>query len=441
MAEEQDEPLISFEHVTKEFPPAKRGQDPHVAVDDVSFRIGKGEVFGIIGYSGAGKSTLVRLINELERPTSGTVRVFGQDVTALSEARMQPIRKKIGMVFQQFNLFSSKTVAGNIDYPLKQDHWRKDYRQARVAELLDFVGLKEHSHKYPIQLSGGQKQRVGIARALATHPDILLADEATSALDPQTTSEVLDLLKRANKDFGVTIVLITHQMDVITRIADRVLVMSQGKAVESGPLYRVFAQPREKITRDFVSTAVNTIPSADEVERLRARSAGRLVTVVMRSPDQALSITPSGQRISSMLTHRGITNRILQGGVQDISGKGLGAFTYEFFSGQKESPAAASPGAAGQVVPAGRPDRDLDLDRYVDQLRLANVIVDFGSVSHPIDYDQALAAYQANEQARLRVLEADEWRLDYDRYVEVPAGPDPGPGGRTASDARKGEDE
>ena len=389
--------IIVFDHVTKKFPGTGRKDPSHLAVDDISFTVRKGEIFGIIGYSGAGKSTLIRLINQLERPSQGKVQVFGQEVTALSESKMRPIRQKIGMVFQQFNLFASKTVAGNIEYPLIQDQWRKDYRQARVAELLDFVGLTNLSRKYPSQLSGGQKQRVGIARALATHPDILLADEATSALDPQTTGEVLELLQRANHDFGVTIVLITHQMDVVTRIADRVMVMSQGWAVEEGPLYRVFAHPRQKITRDFVATAINSIPSQEEVAKLRSHLSDRedrLVTVIMRNPDPSLEITPSGQRISSMLTHRGITNTILVGGVQEVAQKSLGAFTYIFHSD------------------------DGKLDTYIQQLRLANCIVDFGSLDNPIDYDQALAAYEHNEEDRLQAVRSQNWQLNYDQYVE-----------------------
>ena len=202
------DPIITFDHVVKEFKTRGRGANIARAVDDVSLTIDRGDIFGIIGYSGAGKSTLVRLINALERPTSGTVTVLGTDITSLSETKLRPIRQKIGMIFQQFNLFSTKTVAQNIAYPLQLDHWRKDYQDRRVNELLEFVGLSEHANKYPSQLSGGQKQRVGIARALATNPEILLADEATSALDPETTTEVLALLKRVNEEFGITIVLI-----------------------------------------------------------------------------------------------------------------------------------------------------------------------------------------------------------------------------------------
>ena len=194
------DPIITFDHVVKEFKTRGRGANIARAVDDVSLTIDRGDIFGIIGYSGAGKSTLVRLINALERPTSGTVTVLGTDITSLSETKLRPIRQKIGMIFQQFNLFSTKTVAQNIAYPLQLDHWRKDYQDRRVNELLEFVGLSEHANKYPSQLSGGQKQRVGIARALATNPEILLADEATSALDPSDERGPADCRPRGRNE-------------------------------------------------------------------------------------------------------------------------------------------------------------------------------------------------------------------------------------------------
>lgn len=276
------DPIITFDHVVKEFKTRGRGANIARAVDDVSLTIDRGDIFGIIGYSGAGKSTLVRLINALERPTSGAVTVLGTDITSLSETKLRPIRQKIGMIFQQFNLFSTKTVAQNIAYPLQLDHWRKDYQDRRVNELLEFVGLSEHANKYPSQLSGGQKQRVGIARALATNPEILLADEATSALDPETTTEVLALLKRVNEEFGITIVLITHQMNVVQQIAGRVAVMSAGRVVESGDVYDVFAAPQQPVTKRFIATALSGLPEEDRVERLHHEWSGRIVTVLIR---------------------------------------------------------------------------------------------------------------------------------------------------------------
>lgn len=311
------DPIITFDHVVKEFKTRGRGANIARAVDDVSLTIDRGDIFGIIGYSGAGKSTLVRLINALERPTSGTVTVLGTDITSLSETKLRPIRQKIGMIFQQFNLFSTKTVAQNIAYPLQLDHWRKDYQDRRVNELLEFVGLSEHANKYPSQLSGGQKQRVGIARALATNPEILLADEATSALDPETTTEVLALLKRVNEEFGITIVLITHQMNVVQQIAGRVAVMSAGRVVESGDVYDVFAAPQQPVTKRFIATALSGLPEEDRVERLHHEWSGRIVTVLIRQKDvsgtQGHELKASGQNISELIAKYGVESSLLYG--------------------------------------------------------------------------------------------------------------------------------
>jgi D-methionine transport system ATP-binding protein len=197
---------VRIESVSKAYGPVR-------AVDDVSLTVEKGSIVGVIGYSGAGKSTLVRLINGLERPTAGRVFVGDDEITALTERQLRSVRRGIGMIFQQFNLFRSRTVAGNVAYPLRVAGMPRAERDARVARLLDFVGLLEKAHAYPEQLSGGQKQRVGIARALATDPHLLLADEATSALDPETTADVLALLRRVNRELGITIVLITHEME------------------------------------------------------------------------------------------------------------------------------------------------------------------------------------------------------------------------------------
>ncbi len=231
--------LIRLVSATKTYPPQTKGAPPVVALDDVSLQIAAGEVCGVIGYSGAGKSTLLRLINALEIPTTGAVEIDGTDITRLPERQLRSLRSDIGMIFQQFNLFDSRTVAGNIAYPLEVAGRPRNEIRHRVAELLDFVGLAARANAYPEQLSGGQKQRVGIARALATSPRILLADEATSALDPDTTQEVLALLRRVNRELGVTIVLITHEMDVIRVIADRVVVMEGGRVIESGSVFDV----------------------------------------------------------------------------------------------------------------------------------------------------------------------------------------------------------
>ncbi|KFI70781.1 ABC superfamily ATP binding cassette transporter, ABC protein [Bifidobacterium merycicum] len=361
-------PIISFDHVVKEFKQAGKAAKTTRAVDDVSLTINAGDIFGIIGYSGAGKSTLVRLINALEKPTSGTVTVLGTEVSSLSEAKLRPIRQKIGMIFQQFNLFSTKTVAQNIAYPLQLDHWRKDYQERRVKQLLEFVGLGEHANKYPSQLSGGQKQRVGIARALATNPKILLADEATSALDPETTTEVLSLLKRVNEELGITIVVITHQMNVVQQIANRVAVMSSGKVVEQGDVYDVFAAPRQQVTKRFIATALNGVPDEDRVARMREQWAERLVTVLIRQRDvkDGETITAaSGQNISTLIAKHGVDSSLLYGGIDTVRGSAIGAVTYGF--------------------------KGDGLDAFLRELKENSDIVDFGTAAEPVPYAQAVA--------------------------------------------------
>ncbi|MEC5077267.1 methionine ABC transporter ATP-binding protein [Xanthomonas oryzae] len=246
-----------------------------VALHPLDLRIGPGEVFGIIGHSGAGKSTLIRLINRLEEPSGGRLLIGDEDVTALDSQGLRVLRRRIGMIFQHFNLLSSRTVAGNVAFPLELVGTPRAEIDARVAELLARVGLQEQANKYPTQLSGGQKQRVGIARALATGPQILLCDEATSALDPQTTASVLQLLAQINRELGLTIVLITHEMDVIRRVCDRVAVLDAGKLVETGPVTEVFLHPKHVTTRRLVSEAEHL----DEAELHRdfAAVGGRIV--------------------------------------------------------------------------------------------------------------------------------------------------------------------
>ena len=244
--------MIELKNISKDF---GSGEKAVHAVRDVSLSIGSGEIFGIIGFSGAGKSTLVRCINLLERPSSGSVFVAGQDLTALSAKDLRAARKKIGMIFQHFNLMPSRTVAGNVAYPLKGSGLSKEDIQKKVATLLELVGIGDKADAYPSQLSGGQKQRVAIARALANDPQVLLCDEATSALDPQTTKAILHLLKHLNETLGITIVLITHEMAVIKSICRRVAVMENGRVVEEGDVYDIFAHPRAAITRKFVSSA------------------------------------------------------------------------------------------------------------------------------------------------------------------------------------------
>ena len=223
------------------------------ALDDVTLDIAGGEIFGVIGQSGAGKSTLVRLINALERPSVGRIEVDGIDVASLSAADLRALRRQIGMIFQNFGLLSSRTAAGNVSFPLELGGVPHDERQTKVAALLERVGLSDHAAKYPAQLSGGQKQRVGIARALATDPRILLCDEATSALDPETTRSVLALLRDLNRERGLTIVLITHEMAVVRAICDRVAVLDAGRVVETGTVEAVFAGGAHPATRRMLA--------------------------------------------------------------------------------------------------------------------------------------------------------------------------------------------
>lgn len=246
--------MIELTHISKNF--ASGGRTVH-AVQDVSLSIGKGEIFGIIGFSGAGKSTLVRCINLLERPTSGSVTVDGKEMTALSARELRQARKKIGMIFQHFNLMPSRTVFGNVAYPLRGSGLSGEQIADKVHRLLELVGIGDKAEAYPKQLSGGQKQRVAIARALANDPNVLLCDEATSALDPQTTKAILRLLKDLNEKLGITVVIITHEMAVVKEICDRVAVMEHGRVVEQGEVFNVFADPRQEITRNFIHTTSN----------------------------------------------------------------------------------------------------------------------------------------------------------------------------------------
>jgi D-methionine transport system ATP-binding protein len=314
-------PVIQLSEVSKTFPPRTRGEAPLVALDNVSLEIEKGDIYGIIGYSGAGKSTLVRLINALERTTSGSIVVGGEELSTLKERELRRIRLGIGMVFQQFNLFTSRTVWGNVAYPLTVAGVPKDQHQKRISELLHFVGLADKAHSYPDQLSGGQKQRVGIARALATSPSILLADEATSALDPETTREVLELLKRINEQLGITIVVITHEMEVIRSIAHKVAVMDSGRIIERGDVFDVFSNPQADATRKFVSTVVQAVPEPAELAALRLRHPGRIVTLSFSDGDVSQS------SVFLELASGGVAFELVYGGINDIQGRTFGHLT------------------------------------------------------------------------------------------------------------------
>ncbi|OCG04889.1 methionine ABC transporter ATP-binding protein [Gilliamella apis] len=257
--------MIKFENVSKQY---ERNGITTQALQNINLTIQKGDIYGIIGYSGAGKSTLVRLINFLEKPTQGDVIIQNQSLNQLSNPQLRQVRRKIGMIFQHFNLLESKTVYENIAIPLVLIKKDKQAIKQKVYELLEFVGLSDKAHSYPKELSGGQKQRIGIARALANDPDILLCDEATSALDPQTTQSILELIKKINDQYKITVVLITHEMHVIEQVCHKVAVMEKGKIIEHGNVLDVFGHPKHKTTQNFVSSVINDQIPAGVVENL-----------------------------------------------------------------------------------------------------------------------------------------------------------------------------
>ena len=314
------EPMVTIDNVSKIF---GKGKKEVAAVKNVSLTVKKGEIFAIIGYSGAGKSTLVRLINGLESTTSGTLTVDGFEISGKRDLELQKVRTNIGMIFQQFNLMNSRTVAQNVEFPLKVAGWSKGERTKRVQEMLEFVGLADRAKYYPSQLSGGQKQRVGIARALATKPSLLLADEATSALDPETTHEVLELLKEVNRELGITVIVITHEMDVVSSIADRVAVMEEGCVVETGSVYEVFSNPQTEVAQRFVATTVKQSPTGDAAAALRKHHKGYLVNVEIVEGNQELG------KILAYLGSRNVRFNIVHGGIETLQGKAYGTLTLE----------------------------------------------------------------------------------------------------------------
>ncbi|MFC3124550.1 methionine ABC transporter ATP-binding protein [Pseudoroseomonas globiformis] len=278
---------------------AGRGGAGTKALDGVSLDVAPGEIYGIVGRSGAGKSTLIRCVNLLERPDSGEVRVLGQDMLMLGDRALRERRRAIGMVFQHFNLLSSRTVADNVAYPLEIAGVPAAERAPRVAEALSLVGLTEKAGAYPAQLSGGQKQRVGIARALAPRPQILLCDEATSALDPETTQEILGLIKRLREKLDLTVLLITHEMAVVKEICDRVAVMEAGLIVEQGRVFDVFTRPRHPTTRRFIADTIGYAVPRGTVARLpapRADEERRLLQVLFAGPNSTRAVISEASR-------------------------------------------------------------------------------------------------------------------------------------------------
>jgi D-methionine transport system ATP-binding protein len=295
----------------------KRHFGATAALDGVSLSVARGEVLGIIGRSGAGKSTLIRCLNGLERPDSGTIEIEGREITGLSEAALQPLRRRIGMIFQHFNLLSAKTVEENVALPLKIEGMPKAKRRERAAELLDLVGLSAKARAYPSALSGGQKQRVGIARALAARPALLLSDEATSALDPETTASILALLKDINTRLGLTILLITHEMEVVRGVADRLAVIDAGRIVEEGPVWSVFANPQAATTKSLLGAIRPTLPPL--VGAALAQSGETVLCVDLVGPEAA-TLLPA------LSVELGAPVRLVHGGIDHIQGQAVARF-------------------------------------------------------------------------------------------------------------------
>lgn len=336
--------MIEFHDVHKSY--AVNGQSI-AALQSMQLKVLRGEIFGLIGHSGAGKSTLLRLINRLEEPSGGRIIVDGVDVTALDAQGLRRFRQRVGMIFQHFNLLSSKTVADNVAMPLKlAGELSRGQIKQRVVQLLARVGLSEHANKYPAQLSGGQKQRVGIARALATDPKILLCDEATSALDPQTTAQVLQLLAQINRELGLTIVLITHEMDVIRRVCDRVGVMDGGVVVEHGLVSDVFLHPQHPTTQRFVQETegdTDLMPSKDY-----QHVDGRIVRLTF------LGEATYAPLLGRVARETGVDYSILAGRIGRIKDQACGQLTLAL-TGGKEMLAEQQLRAAGVHVEVLRP--------------------------------------------------------------------------------------
>lgn len=315
--------MIVFKHIVKEFYQKKK---KIIAVNDVSLEVQKGDIFGIIGYSGAGKSTLIRMVNGLENPTSGQIIVDGKDIQTLSPNEKILNKKKISMIFQHFNLLESKNVFDNVALPLKLRNESKEEIDRKVKEMLSFVGLADKDKNYPNQLSGGQKQRVGIARALVTNPEILLCDEATSALDPKTTKSILELLKRINEQFAITILLITHEMEVIRDLCNKVAVMENGQLVETGNVIQVFGQPNEPTTKDFVETVIpNKIPKDLLDFYQKNQQSYTLLRLKFLGENTASSLL---YQLNKRFNH--VESNIVFANVTELEGTTLGIFTIAF---------------------------------------------------------------------------------------------------------------
>lgn len=323
--------MIEFRHVSKVF---TTGKVKIQALDDVSLTIRKGETFGVIGYSGAGKSTLIRCVNLLEQPTSGEVIIAGTNVRTLTQRDLRRLRRKIGMIFQGYNLLETATVYDNVAIPLKLEGVNKKLIRERTEKYLGIVGLSDRARAYPSQLSGGQKQRVAIARALAHEPEVLLSDEATSALDPNTTDAILDLLLEVNQELGITIFLITHQLNVIQRICDRVAVMEKGQIIEQGTVVDVFSKPRAPLTRQFVRNASRVKIPQQLRRELLARGKLFVLTFLGES-----STEPA---LATLARRFDVLPSIIAGGIDQLKDQSIGTLVVHLQGNREELDHAVS---------------------------------------------------------------------------------------------------
>ena len=323
-----DKTIISFENLSKRY--EKKGQI-FVALDNVTFKVNKGDVYGLIGFSGAGKSTLLRMVNALETPTEGKVFVKGVDLTTLKEGKLREIRKDIGMIFQEFNLLETKTVFDNVAIPLVLRHESKQKIKSRVEELLKFVGLEDKAKALPGELSGGQKQRVGIARALATEPEILLCDEATSALDPDTTESILNLLARVNKELNVTILFVTHTIRVVQKLCNKVAILEHGKLVENGSVMEFFSKPKSTIAKRFVETVIpSKIPESIVAELKKYEANYKVIRIFFHAEHATDDVI---WQINAKL---GVHTNVMFASVTELQGRVLSIITLQLTGNEED---------------------------------------------------------------------------------------------------------
>ena len=323
-----DKTIISFENLSKCY--EKKGQI-FVALDNVTFKVNKGDVYGLIGFSGAGKSTLLRMVNALETPTEGKVFVKGVDLTSLKKSKLREIRKDIGMIFQEFNLLETKTVFDNIAIPLVLRHENKQKIKARVEELLKFVGLEDKAKALPGELSGGQKQRVGIARALATEPEILLCDEATSALDPDTTESILNLLARVNKELNVTILFVTHTIRVVQKLCNKVAILEHGKLIENGSVIDIFSKPKSTIAKRFVETVIpSKIPESIVAELKKYEANYKVIRIFFHAEHATDDVI---WQINAKL---GVHTNVMFASVTELQGRVLSIITLQLTGNEED---------------------------------------------------------------------------------------------------------